>query len=134
MLSVHTVYYALYWVVNQPNVLPKDMLDNNWWTNVKKNCMERLYCKQMNRSPQAVSLHISLPCISSPSLLSLSLSLSLSLYMFMYRQFHITCVPTAVWVSACVCLCLCGSLCHFLMSTSLWTTSKQLRLHKSRDR
>lgn len=26
---------ALYWVVNHPNVLPKDILDNNWWKNVK---------------------------------------------------------------------------------------------------
>lgn len=46
---------------NQANVLPQDMLDNNWWDNVKKLHGKTvwLHCKQKSRSPQAVSFLIS---------------------------------------------------------------------------
>lgn len=89
--------------------------------------MERLFNCSANRKTDPHR-----QCPSTPLSLFLSLAFpfpfcfSLSIFMYGPRQFHITCVPTAVWVSACVCLCLCSSLCYFLMSTSLWTTSEQV--------
>lgn len=112
------------------------MLDNNWWNNVKKikNCMGRLSDSTANRKTdphrQCPSLSLFLSLLHFLSLLPPWFSLSLAPCKFMYghRQFHITYPLTAVWASSRVCLCLCCSLCYFLMSTILWTTSKKLRL------
>lgn len=62
----------------------------------------RLLCKEKKNDR-----HRQCPAYLSHSLLqSLCLSLpSACMFMYGHRQFHITCVPTAVWASACVCLC-----------------------------
>lgn len=112
-LCCQCVYYGLYWVVNQPNVLPQDMLDNNWWNNVKKiawkDCSTALQTEKQIPTGSVPSIHLFLSVLHFLSFLSflfLSLSLSLCIFMYGHRNFHITCVPTAVGVSACVCLCL----------------------------
>ncbi len=97
------------------------MLDNNWWSNVKKKLHGKTVLKTENQIPIG-----SVPPYLSP-LYFLSLYRCLSACLCMVIDSFISLVYPQ-WVSACVCLCLCGSLCLFLMSTSLWTTSKQLRL------
>lgn len=72
---------------NRANVLPQDMLDNNWWNNVR-NCMGRLSdstANRKNRSPQAASLLISfLSLLLSFPFLLVGFSTSLVLCIFMY--------------------------------------------------
>lgn len=100
------------------------MLDNYWWNYVyrkKKGTLLDILCLTASRGahPRRQCPSISLPLAftsflpSSRPFLLLPPSLPRCMFMHGRKEFHTTCVPTAVWVSGRVCLVFCTiSLCQ----------------------